>query len=675
MAYTVILDFETRSACDLRKCGAWIYSKHPTTQVICLSWRIKLPDGRRTAKRRWEPLRLGTKMPRELAQLAARDEVVFEAFNASFEYSIWTNLMVPRYGAPALPRHRWQDTQAKALHRSLPAKLEAAARVSGVGEKDTEGNKLLQRYCKPRNPRKAEKLEYPDHANMLFWHEDDAGLARLGEYCDQDVEVEDLLDDYVGPLPDDEHEVWLLDQKMNQTGLLIDVPTVNAAKSIMAQYTDSLDAEIAELTDGHITTCGQRQRILDTMKAWCGRAPKDLAADTITKFLDNKAFCEKFPDARRLLELRQAGSKSSTAKLDAMLSHADPDDHRARYQLQYQGAGSTGRWAGRGIQPQNIPGNSTEHDEDTLIEAVQSGDLEKVRELGDPATVVSSALRPMIRAADGHEIVAGDFNAIEARVVLAFAEQWDKVDLLKGGHDVYCDMGTTIFGYPVVGKKEHPAERHVGKSAVLGLGFQCGGQTFQTKFCPDRHLEFCETVVGKYRHEWAPNVPKLWKGLEAAAIGAVAYPGRRFSYGPVEYVMDGDWLTATLPSGRRLYYHGAHTTLRPMPWDAEDKRLTVSYYAWKDGAWREVNAYGGILTENVVQAASRDIMANAMLAADREGHHPILTVHDEVVNEPREGTLSAEGLESLMVECQPAWVRECGIPVAVEAWKGKRYRK
>ena len=675
MPYTVVLDFETRSACDLRACGAWIYSKHPTTGIICLSWLVQHPDGRRTAKRRWEPLRLGTGLPRELVRLAGHQDVIFEAFNVSFEFSIWSNLMVPRFGAPAVPRHRWQDTQAKALHRGLPSKLEAAAKVSGVGEKDMEGNKLLHRYCKPRKARKAEKLEFPDWENMLFWHEDDAGLARLGEYCDQDVDVEARLDDYVGPLPDDEHEVWLLDQKMNQTGLLIDIPAVHAAKSIMAQYADSLDAEVDVLTGGEVTTCGQRDKILETIKKWCGRAPKDLTAETLTKFLGNKAFREKFPEAHRLLQLRQSGSKSSTAKLNAMLNHADPDDHRARYQLQYQGASSTGRWAGRGIQPQNMPGNSSGHDEETLISAIKSGDLDKVRELGDPAEIISSALRPMIRAADGHEIVAGDFSAVEARVVLAFAEQWDKVNLLKCGHDAYCDMASTIFGYPVIGKKEHPVERQVGKNAVLGLGFQCGAGTFQEKFCTDRHLEFCETVVRKYRNDWAPNVPSLWEGLNAAAIGAVAHPGRSFSYGPIEFVMEGDWLTARLPSGRRLYYHGAHTTLRSMPWDAEDKRLAVSYFAWKYGAWRRVDAYGGILTENVVQAAARDMMANAMLAAEREGYNPILTVHDEVVTEPREGVLTVEQFENLMVDCQPQWVRECGIPVAVEGWKGHRYKK
>jgi DNA polymerase len=679
--YKVVLDFETRSAADLRKVGAWNYSRHPTTEVMCLSYRVKRSDGGRTAVRRWEPLLTnsvelpGPPPPRELMELARRPEVVFEAFNAGFEISIWQNIMVPRWGAPDVDLSRWEDTQAMALHRGLAPNLENSARVSGVGEKDTEGNKLLQKLCKPRKPRKDERKLYPDHQNMLFWHEDATDLKRLGEYCDQDVEVEDRLGDYCGSLPADEHEVFLLDMRMNLRGLLIDVPAARAAKRVMGKVTAEINQEVAELTRGEVTTTGQDEKIKEFIRDQCGKAPSNLQKDTVEKFISNQKIQKQHPEVHRLMELRKAGAKSSTAKLDAMLNHADDVDHRARFQLQYQGAPSTGRWAGRGIQPQNIPGNAFDCSVEDLIELIQSEDLGRIRELGDPAEVVSSALRPMIRAGDGRKIVAGDFSAIEARVVLAFAEQWDKVELMAGGHDVYCDMASTIFGYPVLGKKEHPAERQVGKNAVLGLGFQCGAPTFQEKFCTDRELEFCETVVGTYRHEWAPNVPKLWQGLESAAVGAVANPGRVYSYGPIEYQMEGDWLSARLPSGRKLWYHGAHTTLKPMPWDAEDKRLAICYYAWKYGQWQRQDTYGGKLTENVVQAAARDIMANSLLAAEAGGHNPILTVHDEVACEPLEDGIEPGDFEDLMVNCQPSWVRDCGIPVAVEAWSGGRYQK
>jgi len=681
MQYTVVLDFETRSAADLRKVGAWNYSKHPTTEVICLSYRVKRSDGRRTAVRRWEPLVTnsvslpGPAPPRELAALAGRPEVLFEAFNASFEVSIWWNLMVPRWGMPSVPIERWKDAQAAALHRGLAPNLETCARVSGVGDKDMEGNKLLQKLAKPRKPRKDERKQFPNYQNMTFWHDDATDLRRLGQYCDKDVEVEDRLGDYCGDLPPGEQDVFLLDQRMNLRGLLIDVPSVWSAKRLMGKATAEINRELAELTGGEVATTGQDEKIKEFVRHRCGAAPKDLQAETVKTFIDSEVIREKYPEVHRLMELRKAGSKSSTSKLDAMLNHADPDDWRARFQLQYQGAPSTGRWSGRGIQPQNIPGNSFDCSVEELIEAVQTEDLDHVRTLGDPAEVVSSALRPMIRAGDGREIVAGDFAAIEARVVLAFAEQWDKVNLMAAGHDVYCDMASTIFGYPVLGKKEHPVERQVGKNAVLGLGFQCGAQTFQEKFCTDRYVEFCQTVVDTYRYEWAPNVPRLWKGLEEAAVGAVANPGAAYSYGPIEYCMEGDWLSARLPSGRKLWYHGAHTKLKPMPWDAEDKRLAISYYAWKYGQWQELDTYGGKLAENVVQAAARDIMANALLAAEEAGHNPILTVHDEVVCEPPEGQIAPENLEGLMVHCQPEWVKQCGIPVAVEAWSGGRYQK
>jgi DNA polymerase len=353
------------------------------------------------------------------------------------------------------------------------------------------------------------------------------------------------------------------------------------------------------------------------------------------------------------------------------------EDGRARYLLQYQGAATTGRWAGRLIQPQNLPQGSLGADDEDLISAIKTRDADLVELMyGDAAQAVSDALRPMMMAEDGHEIVAGDFSAIEARVVLALAEQWDKVKVLKDGQDVYCDMAETIFGLTKgsTSKKTHPNERHVGKAAVLGLGFQCGASTFHEMFCPEQTLPFCEEVVQTYRRSWAPNVPALWEGLEAAAVDA-CFNNRRREYAGIVYEMEDEWLTARLPSGRKLYYHGAHCALRPMPWDPEDRRLGLFYYAFKYGQWRKVGTYGGHLTENVVQAVARDLMANAMLAADNHGIPIILTVHDEVVGETKRGTVDAQDFEEIMVGSQPQWVSDCGIPVAAEAWVGERYRK
>jgi len=677
MTWKLVLDFETRSAVDIRKAGAWRYSEDPSTEVICLSFGMRHTED----VYRWEPIRLPEHRDRRCQMLtrllvfARRPEIIFEAHNAGFEQAIWQNIMEERWGMPPIPPERWDDTQARALHMGLPAKLEHDANILGIEGKDMEGNKLLHKLSKPRKPRKAERKADPDWANKLWWHEDPEDLKRLGEYCDQDVRVERSLSHTLVELPADERRIWLLDQHVNQRGVRLDLDTIRSAKRVMGKVTSRINAEVADLTNGEVQTVNQDVKMADWIERQGCRRPSDFQKETVAQALQSETLAANYPTVRELFRLRQQGSKSSTAKLDTMLN-AVCADGRARYLLQYQGAATTGRWAGRLIQPQNFPrGELGLSDPEPLIQAIRTEDPDLLDMMyGDAAQAVSDALRPMIMAEDGHEIVAGDFSAIEARVVLALAEQWDKVALLKGGHDVYCDMASTIFGYPVRSKKEHPAERQVGKNAVLGLGFQCGAQTFQDKFCTDRPLEFCEKVVNTYRHEWAPKVPQLWAGLEAAAVDA-CMNGKVREFAGIQYRMEGDWLTARLPSGRKLYYHGAHIRLRPMPWDEDDKRPGLFYYAFKYGQWRLIGTYGGHLAENTVQAVARDIMAEAMLAADRRGIPIILTVHDEIVAEPKRGKITAEGFEDLMVSTQPQWVADFGIPVAAEAGIGKRYGK
>jgi len=211
-------------------------------------------------------------------------------------------------------------------------------------------------------------------------------------------------------------------------------------------------------------------------------------------------------------------------------------------------------------------------------------------------------------------------------------------------------------------------ERQTGKNSVLGCGFQMGSEKFRARYCPEQPIEFAENVVRTYRKEWAPEVPKLWYALERAALRAAEH-GRGGAYG-VEYRHEGEWLTATLPSGWQKLWYPRPVLFRDEKFDKNAWR----YNAYKGGKLSQVKAYGGLLTENAVQGLARGLLAASMMRLERAGYPIVLTVHDEVVCEVDEDTADLARFEELMAE-PTQWSERLGVPVAVESWQGMRYRK
>jgi len=234
-------------------------------------------------------------------------------------------------------------------------------------------------------------------------------------------------------------------------------------------------------------------------------------------------------------------------------------------------------------------------------------------------------------------------------------------------------MAASIYRKPI-NKKEHPVERDVGKHAVLGLGFQMGAKKFKEKYGHGSHpLSFYEQVVGVYRREWAPAVPKLWYGLEAAAVRTVWEGTPHEAYG-CRYELDDGWLVVTVPTGGRVWYWSPQRVRKPMPWDPTDIRLGFEYNAWKSGQFRTVSAFGGLLTENVVMRIEQDMMVTAAHKLEANGFPLVLTCHDEWLSEPLAADADQVAFEQIMCDVSPE-VKAMGVPVAVESWVGDRYRK
>ena len=668
MARFVLIDFETESAIDLKKAGAWRYSEDFSTGVVCLGYNI---DG--LSNELWVP---GTPVPASLWRCILDPGCLFYAFNCGFEKPIWRNIMVRGYGWPDIPNERWHDPQSVCAMKGIPLKLDAALRALDLGRKDVEGTSTVLTFSRFD---KQGRLG-GDPATRP------ARLERTYIYCrDNDVPQELALHRRIGSLGAAERKVWLLDQSINERGIRLDMAFVKAAQHICEDAAGPLLKEFQKITGVNPT---QRDQFLLWLRKNGATIP-DLKKETLDEILgaedeeddslagDGIDARMKFPEPLlRPLKIRRILGSASIKKL-ARMSTCVSFDGRARGLLQYHGAGP-GRWAGRLLQPQNFPRPTLQIDNEAipvsgLTEAILTGDAEYVRALwGEPIEAVANGLRHALIPDKGKEFVVGDFATVEARIVLAIAGQYDKVNLIAGGQDIYIDMAQTIFDQ-VVTKKEHPELRQAGKSTVLGAGFQMGAPKFQARYAKDKSLEFAKKCIAAYREDFAPLVPKLWYGLERAAILTVWEKTPQEFMGIV-YALEDGFLTCRLPSGRKLWYYNPTPVRRAMPWDENDIRRGFKYRASKMGKSLWVDAYGGLLTENVVQATARDLMVAAMFKCEENGLPIVLTVHDEIVAETEHRPDNEKTLMQIMCEGTD-WSRALKIPVGAEIWSGDRYRK
>lgn len=684
-----VFDFETASLADLKVVGARKYAEDNSTEILCLSFEYQ------GDVLTWTPdmgmVGVDHPVTKKLLALVLDPEVVFIAHGAGFEKSIWRCIMVEQYGFPDIPNNRWHDTMAVAAMKALPQDLETALDVTSLGAgKDMEGRRLTVSLSKL--DRKGNRLVKRTPEIM----------SRVYNYCEHDVRDERMLHNYIGGFQRGERKVWLLDQRINERGVRLDLNYIDACQKIVDEASVPLLKEFSSLTGG-------LKLMSPKLVDWCkaeGYYVPNMQKQTIAEVLGHDIDGEE-PDGatdpsahrfgppehvRRVLEIRQLAGSSSVKKLARMRACANADQ-RARYLLQYHGAGP-GRWAGRILQPHNFPRPTLRDDTrelvspELIVKTLLTADYMYVQEtLGPPIETVVSGLRHALVAAKKTAFVSGDYTQIEARIVLALAGQYDKIELFKKADrgeidpttgkpfNVYCDMAASIYRHPV-DKKKDPEEYQTGKNTVLGLGFQMGVDKFASRYAQDQPREFSEGVVKTYRTSWAPQVPKLWAALEEAACATVWTGVPHEAYG-VRYEIEGDWLTARLPSGRKLYYYHPRPAMKEMPWSTKedpDIRQSWHYYVMKTGVWKRIDAYGGLLTENVVQALARDVLVHSMFKLEEEGYPLVLTVHDENLGEVPEARVDEKAFADIMRD-GPAWAQHLRVPINVETWVGERYRK
>ena len=351
------IDFESRSRCDIRACGPWVYAEHPSTEILCLA----VKQGRDTA--RILPATFDMAQAAKFQRLpvfegrissVVDDADIIEAHNAEFETAMWHHICHRRWGWPDLPLEKMRCSAAKAATCALPRDLDGACRALGLPvQKDRAGHALMLKMCKPRKPTKNNPAE---------WVGDAESLIRLFRYCLQDVEAEHALSEALPDLSEMELAVWRLDQKINRRGVYVDMPAVDGMIAMTGEWQEMLLAEFSELTGGVVDSPRQvaalRAHLSDSGVEMDGMTKADVQ-DALAGQLD--------PKARRLLEIRQSLAKSSVSKY-AALRHGVNSDSRARGLLMYHAA-STGRWGGKRFQPQNLPRECVS-DADLLFDVV-----------------------------------------------------------------------------------------------------------------------------------------------------------------------------------------------------------------------------------------------------------------------------------------------------------------
>jgi DNA polymerase len=686
-APTLHLDFESRSAIDLRKTGAHAYAEDPTTGVWCCAYAV---DDEPVDI--WTP---GEPPPLEVLQSVEEGWPIY-AHNASFERLIWRHVM-PLYDWPVPRDEQYRCTMVMCHAMALPGALENAAPALGLDvRKDAKGRALMLQMAKPRT-------ESP-----LTWWDDEEKKQRLYAYCKQDVEVERELHKRLVPLKPSELDLWHLDLKINDRGIYIDETLCHQALKVIAAATERLNAEIAHVTDYAVSAVTNVQSLLTWVKGH-GIDVSELNKESLTELLVRDDLPD---DVRRALEIRQEGGKASVAKVKALLA-CKSRDGTAKGLLQFHGA-NTGRYAARRFQPQNLMRPDDDYDADLAIDAIMGGDAERIELLyGPPLSTVGQSIRGMVVAKKGNRLLASDFSNIEGRGIAWLAgEEW-KLDAFRAydtgtGPDLYKVSAAGIFGVPVetIGKD---SKRQIGKVAELALGYQGGPRAFKTmaKGYGMRIEEHYDVIMdnadpalideafdawetygrkqGLSARTWLPGevvkrawrrkhpaIETFWNDMEAAAIEAVERPGRVCIVGHLKFRKAGSFLWMQLPSGRCLCYPYPVIKEKRTPWGTKKPTLHFMGVNSLTKKWEQLSTYGGKLAENATQAIARDVLTDAMVRLEAAGYPIILTVHDEAVAELPVGQGSLEEFEAIMRE-QPSWCP--GFPIAAEGWEGERYRK
>lgn len=601
----LFLDIETYSSVDLVSAGLYKYVESDDFEVLLIQYAygddpVCVID-----------LAGGEIPPQALLEDIGSNRVVSVAHNDSFERTC-----LGKYLGRYLPEEEWIDTAVLARYNALPGSLDGAGAALKLREqKLKEGKTLISYFCKPCKP----TITNGGRTRNLPHHAPDK-WEQFKQYGKRDVEVEreiyKLL--YKTPVTPIEERVHYLDTKIVERGVLIDTDFVASAIAVDQELRAKAEGEMQALT-GLPNPNSPAQ-----LKMWlqaAGIYVDSLDKGAITELLNTV----KDKTVRRVLTLRQQLGKTSTSKYKTMQTMACRDN-RVRGLLLYYGASRTGRWAGRGVQVQNLPQNHL-NDIKEIRELVKQRDIGSLEMLFDSVPdVLSQLIRTAFVAKPGCTFLVADYHAIEAVCIAYLAkEQW-RLDVFSSHGKIYEASYSQAFGVPFESVKKGSPERQKGKVMELACGYG-GGIAALKNFGADKlglSDEELTSLLAKWRKA-SPKICAMWSECDRAAKKAIATPGVPVPCkSECTYIMGKTALRVVLPSRRALSYWGAHI---------EDGNIVYMTQEQNSGKWVKRSTWGGKLVENIVQAYARDILAEAMLRLEEAGYPIVFSVHDEIITE------------------------------------------
>ena len=643
------IDLETYSNVDLPNCGVYRYVEGDF-HILLFAYAF---DDEET---KCVDMACGEQLPAEVVDALQDDCIIKSAWNAQFERTC-----LSKYLGTQLSPDAWQCTMVWAASLSLPLKLATAAQaLKTAQQKDAVGERLIRYFslpCKPTKANGGRTRNLPEHAP------EDWKLFK--SYCIQDVETErDIrrrLEKF--PLLPQEWDYYHMDQRINDRGILIDKELVQQAIICNMAMSEEMTKRAYALTGL------ENPNSVSQLKGWLeerGIEVDSLGKKNVASLITDLDRHSADGEALDMMRLRLQMAKSSVKKYQAAERYICQDG-RAHGLFQFSGANRTQRWAGRGIQLQNLPQNHIS----TLDEArelVKMGCFDMIEALyGNTPDILSQLIRTMLIPKDGCEFIVADFSAIEARVLAWLAgEQW-RLDAFQRGEDIYCASASQMFGVPVVKHGINGELRQKGKVAELACGYGGGAGALISMGALDMGLKEDELpdIISSWR-DANPEIVKFWYAVEKAAIETVKDHTDR-TVGRIGFQFSANTLWIVLPSGRRLAY------IKPKLQPNRFGRMAMTFEGLgANNKWTRGETYSGKLTENITQATARDLLAEAMRRMELAGLGIVGHVHDEVILEVPKGQYTVDDVCNIMNR-NPAWAD--GLPLSSAGYTGNYYFK